>query len=444
MLCVGNFKKNFHLSLKANQLNPMFSRIFLIFCAFLPFQFALNPTEEIDLAVVRMIVLLFFAAIVCLAILERKTDVFRKDKMSILIVAFLLLAAISFFFSQDISRSLRKMLFLLSLFPVYFVALFFFSQKENTRKILAALVFGASLAAFVAIVQFAAQFFVGIDSVYAFFAKQASFFLGNSFSKTVLAHPSWLVNSSGITYMRAFAFFPDPHMFSYYMGMLIPFSIALWTTSSSYKKLFFVSSSLLIIADILSFTRGSYVALISGCLMALPFATKHAAKRLIFAATFLSILFFAIPHSPISQRFASSFNPDEGSNTERMNNWQQALSIIVANPMGIGIGNYSLAINPNVAYRTPIYAHNLYLDIAAELGVAAVAIFIAILYLTFSNFIKAGKENALFVAGISSMTIFAVHSLVETPLYSVHVLTLFLIIAAFAAASQKYEKTADN
>ncbi len=112
--------------------------------------------------------------------------------------------------------------------------------------------------------------------------------------------------------------------------------------------------------------------------------------------------------------------------------------------MGIGIGNYSLAINPNVAYRTPIYAHNLYLDIAAELGVAAVAIFIAILYLTFSNFIKAGKENALFVAGISSMTIFAVHSLVETPLYSVHVLTLFLIIAAFAAASQKYEKTADN
>lgn len=422
----------------------MFFQLFLIFCAFLPFQFALNPAPGIDLAVIRIIIPLLFLYVLFLLIKDEKKILSRKG-ITCLIAAFLLLAAFSLFFSDKLSWSYRKLLFLFSIFPVYLVSIGAFSLKKNTRKVLIALVFGASATALLAIIQFVTQFFIGIDSVYGFFAKHAApFFLGNSFSEAVLTHSSWLVNSAGTTYMRAFAFFPDPHMFSYYLGMLLPFSIALWITSSSHKKLFFTLSVLLIVADMLSFTRGGYVALISGCLVALPLVPKQAVKKLAFAATFLFIMFFAVPHSPVSQRFVSSFDPIEGSNATRMENWLQALSVIANNPAGTGIGTYSLAIDPDAAYRTPIYAHNLYLDIAAELGIFAAIIFIAILWLAFNSFRKAGKREPFFIAGASSITIFAVHSIVETPLYSVHVLTLFLIIVALAATLKKYEKNNNN
>jgi putative inorganic carbon (HCO3(-)) transporter len=308
-----------------------------------------------------------------------------------------------------------------------------------------ALVSGGAAVAFFGIIQFTAQFIWGIDSVYKFLAGNiTSFFLGNSFAGAVLAYPSWLINSDGITYMRAFANFPDPHMFAYYLGMLLPWSVALWSTTVSHKKMFVIFAFLLIAADILTFTRGSYIALIASVLIVLPLVPKNTAKKLIAAGVFLCFLFLIVPHDPVTSRFMSSFDIQEGSNAVRINNWQQALSIITSHPLGVGIGMYSLAINPNASYREPIYAHNLYLDIAAEIGLLAVIVFIAALFFIFKNFWQAAKKQMFFVAGVASITIFSVHSLVESPLYSVHVLILFLIIAAISAVCLPYEKNIFN
>ena len=102
---------------------------------------------------------------------------------------------------------------------------------------------------------------------------------------------------------------------------------------------------------------------------------------------------------------------------------------------------YSLEIKSNATYREPIYAHNLYLDIASELGIVSVFIFIFILYFTFKNFWIVAKKQPYFIAGVASITIFSVHSLVESPLYSVHILILFLIIVALSSSIKNYEKT---
>jgi O-antigen ligase len=140
----------------------------------------------------------------------------------------------------------------------------------------------------------------------------------------------------------------------------------------------------------------------------------------------------------------SSFDAQEGSNSARILNWQQALAIIKNHPLGVGIGMYSLAIDPNADYREPIYAHNLYLDIAAELGIAAAIVFVLILFLAGKNFWQAAKIQPFFAAGVASVTIFSVHSLVEDPLYSVHILPLILIMIALSATLNQYEKITDN
>ncbi|HOX10448.1 MAG TPA: O-antigen ligase family protein [Candidatus Moranbacteria bacterium] len=418
----------------------MFNYIFYFLCFFLPFQFALNPATGIDLAIVRVIIPAIFIAWLFIA-LKNKSLLLPKNKTTCCLLVFIFLIFISLLFSHNLSWSLRKIFFLLSLLPVYFVAVSVFKEKTAQRKTLAALVGGGALLAIFGIIQFVSQFIFGIDPVYDFLARSiAPFFLGNSFSQAVLTYPSWLVNSEGTTYMRAVANFPDPHMFSYYLGLLIPWSIALWATSKNHKKLFFIFSLLIIIADIMTFTRGSYVALITSAFIVLPIVSKNTAKKLLFGIIIFIFLLITMPHGPVTGRFVSSFDAQEGSNQGRLVNWQQAASIITSHPLGVGIGMYSLSIKPDANYREPIYAHNLYLDIAAELGIPAALVFIAFLFLVFKNFWQAARKNQFFAAGVASLAIFSFHSLVENPLYSVHVLPLLLILAALGTALTSYEK----
>ena len=412
---------------------------FLLICALLPFQFALNPTNGIDLAAIRVVIPIIFSIWIIYNIKNKKG--FNLNKISYLILAFLMLATLSLLLSHNISWSLRKLLFLLSIIPIYFVANDTLNTEIKKHGAILALIFGAMLLAIISLIQFFAQFIFGIDPVYNFLSHSiAPFFLGNSFSAAVMSYPSWLVNAGGTTYMRATGVFPDPHMLSYYFGMLIPWSIILWNTSKKYSNWFLCSSILLIAADICTFTRGGYIALIVGLLIIMPLVSKKTIIKIFTAIAILSFMFTIAPHSPVAGRLTSSFDVQEGSNQGRISNWQQAIEIISNNPLGVGIGMYSTTVDPNATYREPIYAHNLYLDIAAELGILTLILFIALLMLIFVTFWQKSKEDKFFIAGVSSITIFAAHSMVESPLYSVHILSLLCIIIAMTAITKKNEK----
>jgi O-antigen ligase len=416
-----------------------FNSFLLLFCIFLPFQFALNPIKGIDLAVARIIIPLFFLSWIAISI--KKNEKLLKGSLgTYLLLFFIFLVVISSFYSANFSWSLRKLFFLFSLGPIYFILVSAFKSEKLMHRILMSLTFGAAALSLIAILQFISQFIFSINSVYSFLTSNVTpFFLGQSFSQAVTTYPSWLVNSGGTTYMRAFAMFPDPHMLSYYLEIILPFSIAFMLLAKN-RKWPLISVCLILIADVLTFTRGSYLAIILGSLIIIPLVSKSTIKKIILGASFFALLFASAPHNPVTQRLSSSFDMQEGSNQGRLSNWQQAFSVISNNPFGVGIGSYSLAIKPTAEYREPIYAHNLYLDIAAETGIITAIIFIGILINAFRNFWQAAKSQPFFIAGVSSMAIFSIHSLVENPLYSVHVLPLFLIILALSETTNSYEK----
>ena len=435
-----NFFRNLFLTTKkifSQNFETTLFNVFLFICILLPFQFALNPAPTVDLAVIRVLIPLLFLA--CFYLPQKIQAVLKNTSVSAyLILLFLGLTVFSLFFSQNITWSMRKLAFLFSIFPIYFVVLFCFNDAQQKRKNIIALTIGGTLVAIFALLQFSCQFFFGLENVYAFLGHSIiPFFLGKTFSQEVLAYPSWLVNSGGTTYMRAFAPFPDPHMLSFYVGMLLPWSIALWATSKNHRTFFLLASALLAICDIATFTRGGYLALVIAAFAVLPLVSPQTVWKILSGITLFLLLFFVVPKnpvtSPVAGRITSTFDLNEGSNQGRLIMWRQALIIISKNPQGVGIGSYPLAVDPRTTYRTPIYIHNAYLDIASELGIVSAFVFMLILSLALKNFWQLSQKNSFYVAGVASLTVFAMHCLVENPLYSVHVLPLFLIMLALAS-----------
>lgn len=409
------------------------NKLLLLFCLYIPFQIALNPASGVDLASGRVFILILALMWLISALKNRQVFVPARVQ-TFLTLSFLFLSAFSLFWVSNADWGVRKLLFFLSIFPIYFVTAGILKSDSDRIKVVKFIVWGAGLAAVVGIVQFLLQFIIGLEQTAALWRTFITpVFLGQAFSQAVNDYPSWLVNIGGHDYLRAFATFPDSHMLSFYLGLALPLSIALYLSLRKKTHLIFVAAILL--ADLLTFSRGGYFGLIAGLIFSLLYFAinkKISAKKIVIGCVLAAAAFMLIIISPVGQRFISSFNSGEGSNIGRYENWAQAIDVIESNPLGVGIGNYANKIDPTADYRTPIYAHNLYLDIAAETGIINALIFILILIFSVRAFILKAKKDSVYFGGAASLVIFSAHSIFDTALYSVQVLPLLLIIIALS------------
>lgn len=418
----------------------MIFNFFLALCFYLPFQIALNPALGVDLASIRIFILILFFAWVYDKIKNKKKIIF--DAQAKLILFFLFLSVISLFFAQNYLWSARKLAYLFSIFPLYFVAKDILNSQEKVIKTLASLVSAGAIVAIIGIGQFFSQFFWSyeeISRVYSTFIGPV--FWGENLTRMVSNYPSWLVGVSGQNYFRAIGTFPDPHSFSLFLGMMLPISVILFFVSKN-KIIWGLSFATIFLANVLTFARGGYLAIIAGItIFILVFWNKTQIKHKIMAslAVVFLILMLTVP-GPVSQRFDSSFDLQEGSNAGRISIWQKSLETIKNKPFfGTGIGNFSLEVDGKIDYRNPIYAHNTYLDIAVEEGILTSLVWIFILLLTLWNFWILAKYDMLYAGIFTSVIIFSAHSMVETGLYSPIVLSLLLIIFGLTRFSH-YEK----
>jgi O-antigen ligase len=427
-------------------------KLLLLFCLYIPFQIALNPAEGVDLASGRVFILILALTWLISALKNRRLCVPARIQ-TFLIASFLFLNAFSLLWARNSDWGLRKLLFLLSLFPIYFIVADILSattlsersESKGGTKIVKCLVWGAGLAALVGLIQFSLQFVWGLNNVLKFWAGSvAPIFLGTAFSQAVLAYPSWLVNLGGKTIFRAISTFPDPHMFSIYLGMALP--LALGLSFSGKKKIYLILLLVILLADLLTFSRGGYIGLASGLMFFVIFIvwSKKIKIKKVLAGFALGIVFLIfILNSPIGNRFLTSFNAKEGSNQGRLEMWKEAVDIIESNPLGVGLGNYALEIKATADYREPFYAHNFYLDIAAETGIINAIIWIALIVFSISaltlNPSPQRGEGNLRLGMAVSLVIFSAHSLFETALFSVQALPFLLIIIALSASFKDEE-----
>ncbi|MEA2098344.1 MAG: O-antigen ligase family protein [Patescibacteria group bacterium] len=448
-----------------------FNQVLFLLILYIPFQVALNISAGIDLASGRVLILYLFAVWVIKSLAEKKFAI-RFSLQTLLILLFLFIAVFSMLQAWDMERAFRKILVFLSIFPLYFIitSLPIFSlNKVGTRqclvstiakgrgmvknnyiyKILNALITSGFVLSLIGIIQFVLQFLIGIDPIMDFWSKFVSpIFYGNTFGAEVIANPSWLVNISGATVLRAFSLFPDPHMFSFYLGLLIPVILAIVLVNRNDKctflngKLLYLILFIMLLAEALTFSRGGYIGLIAGIGVTIILLWKYInfnKKIILGLATGISILFIIFSNQSIVNRFLSSFNFNEGSNTERIKNWSQGYEMFADNFLtGVGIGNYSIYLYPTAGYRTPIYAHNLYLDIGAEMGIFALLVWLILIGITIWQLFKTGKRTedifirALSFGLIGSLIWFSAHSFFDTAIYSPTILTIFVVIISLS------------
>ena len=410
-------------------------KFLLLICLYLPFQLALNPAAGVDLASIRILILILFFVWLAEGLKEKRL-VIKNNWQTWLVASFLFINAFSIITSRNTDWSLRKLMFLFSIFPLYFVASEVISSKEKAIGVIKTLVLSGFLVALIGVVQFGAQFVLGLETVYSIWAKFIIIpFLGESFGEAVLKNPSWLVNIGGETYLRATSLFPDPHMFSFYLGLLMPLSLGIYLENKEKRAWNGVFFGIIFLADLLTFSRGGYLGIVAGLLFVgfmfwLRIEKKH--KIMVGALAFLGAMIMLVP-SPVSQRLFSSFDLKEGSNQGRLAMWEKAADVTVSKPiLGTGIGNYPLEVLPTAGYREPIYAHNTYLDISAETGILNAFVWIGLLGVTFAIFWKKSKKERIFFFASVSLIVFAVHSITETAIYSPVVLSLFLVILSFS------------
>lgn len=415
--------------------------VFLILI--LPLQFALNAGANTDLVITRVIVPIIFLLWVARGLAKKKVYV-KNAAETWLLLLFLFFSVLSLFWAQHPELGIRKMLYLLSLAPIYFVAVDILRDGKWKIYIARSVFCSGLLAAVAALSQFALQFFIGVEKTVALWSKLAKFFLGASFSELVVANSSWLVNISGKTLMRAFGFFPDPHMFSFFVSMclLVSFGYLISEKNIKWEKYILAGNTLMFLALIFSFVRGAYLGIIAAGLFFLfiYFKRSGSLKKLFILAAILTVITSVFFWGPIKSRLSSVFNFQEGSNSERILNWEQAISLISAHPFtGVGLGNYSHAVDPLSPERSSIYAHNTFLDIAAESGLITGLVFLLLLLSSFLKSIK--SKDALGLGMASALLYFAVHGIFDTPLYSPQVFVLLLILFSWGAnLNSKYFK----
>jgi putative inorganic carbon (HCO3(-)) transporter len=132
---------------------------------------------------------------------------------------------------------------------------------------------------------------------------------------------------------------------------------------------------------LLTYSRGAWISL-----LAVVCGYGMLCNRKIFwIFLLLPILMLLFGHDIFIERFASVFDPTDTSATMRLAMWQSTLSMIADKPfLGIGWGAYWMVYphydffihNPNIKI---LHAHNMYLNIAAEIGIPGFLAFMAVL-----------------------------------------------------------------
>lgn len=172
--------------------------------------------------------------------------------------------------------------------------------------------------------------------------------------------------------------FGNPNDMALHLVTMLPIAFCLAFAARSFlpKTIFFLISALFIAGIIVTFSRGAFLGLlVSSMILAWKLGKKYRFK--IFVGFLLiSQLFILLAPSNYFLRLFSIFAPEldpVGSADQRRGLFLRSLYVTARNPWGIGIGNSAIMNDYNLEW------HNTYMQIASELGILALLIYLIFL-----------------------------------------------------------------
>jgi len=246
---------------------------------------------------------------------------------------------------------------------------------------------------------------------------------------------TWLAYYGEQLSLRIFSLFPDSHSFPIFLLLGLPaiFAIALKLDKiQNLKQIIKKRMSMhvlwvpaIFLAAILSGTRGIWAASVG--VIIVMFVVLYWFKKdsidvyrqniFKYISLYIMVFFllFAVAYpifvSPqflvgkanteiFGERIRSIIDFGETSNNQRIEIWKKSLVSIKQRPLlGVGIGNFPTVLDQNIFLsRAGSSAHNLYLHIAATMGIPAAVLAIWFLWLlfrkTYKNFLEENQTTA--------------------------------------------------
>ena len=233
----------------------------------------------------------------------------------------------------------------------------------------------------------------------------------------------------------------NPNMLGQYLILMVPLGGAKLLTARSWKAraLWFGCCGALCLCMLLTFSRGAWLGLLFAG--AAFFVLLNPRLMLLFPVALVG-LYFILPPSVI-ERFTSIGNLSDASTSYRVYIWMGTLAMLKDYWLcGIGPGTEAFnMVYPAYSYNGIIapHSHNLFLQIVSDAGVAALGVFILLLFVFFRMMCAAlhrekdWTSRLLQIAVTAGVFGFMVQAMTDYSFYNYLVLFVFWTYLALGA-----------
>jgi len=173
--------------------------------------------------------------------------------------------------------------------------------------------------------------------------------------------------------------FSNPNDLALHLVTMIPISFTLLLGSRGMlRKTLYLGCSLLLVAGMIAtFSRAGFIGFV--CVIGFLVWKLARRNRVIFAALALTVLIAALALAPGAYRTRLATTSD-GSAVARTDDLKRSILIAARHPLfGVGMDNYILYSNTNHA------THNSYTQVAAEMGLVALLLYLGFLVFPFKG-----------------------------------------------------------
>lgn len=186
--------------------------------------------------------------------------------------------------------------------------------------------------------------------------------------------------------------FENPNDLATALNLLLPFAVLLTLTSKGGSRLFYLCCVVVLaVGVLLTFSRGGFLGLIALSVVLLRKLGRGRQIKTTLAAAFICGILLVVTPGGYGGRLATIFNIEQdqtGSAQERRKLMELAATIAIRRPIiGIGMGNF------HIYSHRELNAHNAYLEIAAELGMAGLLAYLIVIFAPLRSLFRIERQT---------------------------------------------------
>lgn len=251
---------------------------------------------------------------------------------------------------------------------------------------------------------------------------------------------------------RVYSTLDNPNVLGEYLLLITPFSFACVLTAKTWprKLVFLFFTAAMLLCMLFTSSRGGWLGILFAAAI---FAVMLDARLILVGIIGIIALYFVLPDWAI-QRFASIGNLSDSSTSYRWYIWMGTIAMLKDYWLpGIGPGNAAFnTVYPAYSYNTIAapHAHNLFLQLICDAGIAGFLLFIMILFsyyrMTLSSFSRTRDKasRVYLIAAVSSVSGFLLQGITDYSFYNNRVTLFFWVVIALGSILSRRSKMEDG